>query len=154
MVEQNPETTTRAVGEDLVVSHQTVGRHLAEAGMKKKLQKWLPHELNDVQTFNRFLACSTLLVRFRNEPFLDRLTTVDEKWMLYDNHKRGYVWVDKHAPASTFPKPNLHPKKILLTVWWCCSGVIHYNFLQSGQTITTESYCCDFELMHQKVQTF
>ena len=134
-VEQNPETTTQKLGEDLEVSHQTVERHLAEGGMTKKLQKWLPHEPN-VQKFNRLLTCSNLLVRFRNEPFLDRLITVDEKWMLYDNRQRGYVWVDKSAPISTFPKPNLYPKNIVLTVWWRCNGVIHYSFLQPGQTVT------------------
>ena len=73
---------------------------------------------------------------------------------MYDNRKRGYVWVDKHAPPTTFSKPNLHPQKVLLSVWWCCNGVIHYNFLQPGQTITAESYCRDLDLMHQKLQTF
>ena len=29
----------------------------------------------------------------------------------------------------------------MVTVWWSAAGVIHYNFLQPGQTITAESYC-------------
>ena len=37
-------------------------------------------------------------------------------------------------PRFHLSKPNLHPKKILLTVWWCCNGAIHYGFLQPGQT--------------------
>lgn len=41
-----------------------------------------------------------------------------------------------------------------MSVWWCCNGVIHYNFLQPGQTITAVSYCRDLDLMHQKLQTF
>ena len=153
-VEANPETTTRVLAEDLGVSHTAVENHLAEIDKVKKLQKWMPHDLSEDQKAHRFDVCSNLLVRLKNEPFVDRIVTVDEKWLLYDNRKRGYVWVDKHAPPTAFPKPNLHPKKILLTVWRCCKGVIHYSLLQPGQTVTAESYCRDLELMHQKLQTF
>lgn len=153
-VEANPETSTRVLAAGLGVTPMTVSRHLAEIGKTKKMQKWVPHDLTDDQKIARFVTCSNLLVRLKNEPFIDRIITCDEKWLLYDNRKRGYVWVDKHAPPSTFPKPNLHPKKILLSVWWCCKGLIHYSFLQPGQTITADSYCRDLELMHQKLQTF
>ena len=153
-VERHPDSCTRAMAEDVGVSHTTVAKHLAEIGKTKKMQKWVPHDLTDDQKRNRFHTSSNLLVRFNNEPFLDRIITCDEKWIMYDNRKRGYVWVDKHAPPTTFPKPNLHPQKVLLSVWWCCNGVIHYNFLQPGQTITAESYCRDLDLMHQKLQTF
>lgn len=37
-------------------------------------------------------------------------------------------------------------------VWWCCEGVIHYPFLQPGQASTAESYCCDVDLIQEKLR--
>lgn len=151
-VEANPETNTRTLAEDLGVHYSTVARHLLTIGKVKKMSKWVPHDLTDEQRLARFDTCSNLLVRHKNEPFVNRIITVDEKWVLYDNRKRGLVWVDKDAPPKTFPKPDLHPKKVMITVWWCCKGVIHYSFLQPGQPVTAESYCCDLEQMYRKLQ--
>lgn len=41
---------------------------------------------------------------------------------------------------------------IMVTVWLSAAGVIHYNFLQAGQTITAESYCEEIDEMHQKLR--
>uniref|UniRef100_A0A0N5BIV6 HTH_48 domain-containing protein n=1 Tax=Strongyloides papillosus TaxID=174720 RepID=A0A0N5BIV6_STREA len=55
---------------------------------RKKLDKWVPHELNDYQKMCRFEFCFSLILRNKNDPFLSRLITCDEKWILYDNRKR------------------------------------------------------------------
>ena len=39
-----------------------------------------------------------------------------------------------------FPKPNLHQKKVIIIVWWSTALLIHYNFLNLGNTITSENY--------------
>ena len=36
--------------------------------------------------------------------------------------------------------------------WWSAAGVIHYNFLQPGQTITAESYCEEIDEMYRKLR--
>ena len=46
--------------------------------------------------------------------------------------------------------------------WWSSAGVIHYNFLSPGQTITAESYCeeiycsqrCSQRLLTERVRFF
>ena len=40
----------------------------------------------------------------------------------------------------------------MLTVWWCCKGVIHYSLLQPAQAVTSESYCCGLDLMYEKLR--
>lgn len=50
--------------------------------------------------------------------------------------------MDKSSPPSGFAKPDLHPKKAVLTVWWCCKGLIHYLILQNSETVTAEFFCC------------
>lgn len=69
-------TTTREIAEGLNIPYSKVVFHLDQ------LDKWVPHELHDSQWF---LKSSVLLLRNRNDPFLDRVVTWDEKWKLYDN---------------------------------------------------------------------
>ena len=38
------------------------------------------------------------------------------------------------------PKPSLHEKKIMVTVWWSAAHLIHYSFLNPRNTITSEKY--------------
>ena len=42
------------------------------------------------------------------------------------NSAQWFGW--EEAPKH-FPKPNLHQKKVLVTVWWSATGLIHYSFL-------------------------
>ncbi|KAF2348387.1 Transposase type 1 [Trinorchestia longiramus] len=101
----------------LGVSIATVSRHLKIIGKVKKLDKWVPYELNENQKLRRFEVCLMLSLRNTNDPFLDRIVTCDEKWVLYDNRKRSGQWLDRDEPPKHFPKPMLHQKKIMVTVW-------------------------------------
>ncbi|EYC05994.1 hypothetical protein Y032_0079g1294 [Ancylostoma ceylanicum] len=38
----------------------------------------------------------------------------------------------------------------MLTAWWCCKGDIHYSLLQPGQAVTSESYCCNLDLIENR----
>lgn len=49
LVEANPRTTVRELAEELGVSKTTVSDHLHRIGKSKKLDKWVPHELNENQ---------------------------------------------------------------------------------------------------------
>uniref|UniRef100_A0A5S6QG97 Reverse transcriptase domain-containing protein n=1 Tax=Trichuris muris TaxID=70415 RepID=A0A5S6QG97_TRIMR len=150
-VEAQPSTTTRKLAEELGVSRATIGRHLKRIGKVKKLAKWIPHELSDAQKMARYDICSGLPLRNENDPFLKRIVTCDEKWCLYDNRKRTAVWLDKQARPETFPKPDPHAKKVMLSVWWCSNGVIHYNFTKPGESITADAYCRELEAALKKL---
>ena len=87
-----------------------------------------------------------------NNPFLDRIVTCDEKWILYDNLRRSGQWLDCDEPPKHFPKPKFHQQKILATVWWCAIGVIHYSFLDANQSITAEAYRNQLKEMRARLQ--
>lgn len=64
------------------VSISTVSRHLQAIDKLKKLDKLVPHELNEKQEEKRSNIAALLRKRNQNQPFLDRMVTCDEKWFL------------------------------------------------------------------------
>ena len=60
-------------------------------------------------------------------------------------------WVDQEVPKE-FPKPNLHEKKVMVTVWWSVACLILYSFLNPSETNTSEKYSWQTDEMHQKLQ--
>ena len=53
---------------------------------------------------------------------------------------------------SRVPKPNLHQKKVMATVWWSAADLIHFSFLNPGETITSETYAQQIIEMYWKLQ--
>ena len=49
--------------------------------------------------------------------------------------------LDQVETAKHFPKAELHEKKIMIIVWLSQAVLIHYDFLNSKETITEERYC-------------
>lgn len=150
-VEENTRKSVRELAQDLNVSKSTVSVHLKKIGKVKKLDSWVPHELTEGQQKARYEICSSLIIRNENDPFLSRIVTCDEKWIAYDNRRRSAQWLDADERPKQMPKPSLHPKKTMITVWWSAAGVIHYDFLKHGETITAQSYCQQIETMHRKL---
>ncbi|XP_050663955.1 histone-lysine N-methyltransferase SETMAR-like [Leptidea sinapis] len=109
------------------VSVKTILVHLRQNGKVKKLDKWVPHELNDRQREVRIETCLVLLNRHTNEGILNRIVTCDEKWILFDNRKRSASWLD---PGS---------------------AVIHHSFLPNGVSITADIYCEELNTMMEKL---
>jgi histone-lysine N-methyltransferase SETMAR len=141
LVEADPRQTLATLADTLKCSIATVDRHLHALGKVRKLEKWVPHKLTADNKTQRLTICTSLLSRHQREPFFKCIITCDEKWVLYDNTKRGYVWLSPDEPTKTAPKPPLHQKKLLLCVWWSMAGVIHHEVLKVGETITADVYC-------------
>ena len=78
IIEADPLTTTRQVAKELNVSHSRVIRHLKKIGKVKKLNKWVPHELNKKRKKNHCLESSSLIL-CNNESFLDQIVMSDKK---------------------------------------------------------------------------
>lgn len=141
LMEADPRQSLASLAESLKCSMATVDRHLHALGKVQKLEKWVPHQLTDNNKLQRLTICSALLSRHEREPFLKCIITCDEKWVLYNNPKQAYLWLSPDDPPKTIPKPPLHPKKLLLSVWWTMAGVVHHELLKAGETITADVYC-------------
>ena len=87
-----------------------------------------------------------------NEPFLNWIVTY--MWRKLDFIQLAMtssMLVLEEAPKP-FPKPNLHPKKVMVTAWWSAAGLIHSNFLNPSETITSEKYAQQLSEMHGKLK--
>ena len=51
--------------------------------------------------------------------------------------------------SKAFPKTKLAPQNVMDIVWWSTAGLIHYSFLNPGETITSEKYAQQIDEMHR-----
>lgn len=151
IVEADPSQTTSGLAARFDVSIKTILVHLDQIGKVKKLEKWVPHELNEYQKGARVEVCISLLNRNKNEPFLRRIITCDEKWILFDNRKRSSQWLDPGEAPKQCPKRDIHQKKLMVTVWWSSAGVFHYSFMKPGTSITADVYCRELQAMMENL---
>lgn len=151
-VESDPSQSAHEISLKFCVSKQTILFHLSQIGKVRKLDKWVPHELNEKQKLKRLEACLALLSRHKSDPFLNRIVTCDEKWIKYDNRKRSAQWLDKDEAPKHTSKPKIHQKKLMVSVWWSSAGIIHFDFMKPGSSITAEVYCKQLDDMMEKLK--
>lgn len=152
LIEDDPRLTTLALGEELGCSHTAIENHLYELGKRWKYGAWIPHELTANQLQARVDACMHLLTFRRKYEWLRQLITGDEKWVLYVNHTRKRQWLSTGESGIATAKPELHPQKIMLSVWWNVKGVVHWELLANNSTINADTYCQQLDRVAQKLQ--
>jgi histone-lysine N-methyltransferase SETMAR len=91
------------------------------------------------------MICESLLKLNSLEPFLKWVVTGDEKWVVYNNIRRKRSWCDPGESSQSVAKADLHPKKVMLSVWWDWRGVLYFELLPCGQTIDAKKYCAQLE---------
>lgn len=151
IIESDRHVSTVFIAQELKIAQKTVWNHLHMAGLKKKLDVWVPHDLSKKNLLDRISICESLLNRNNVDPFLKRLVTGDEKWVTYDNIKRKRSWSIRGEPAQTVAKPGLTPRKVLLCVWWDWQGIIYYELLPYGQTLNSNIYCQQLDRLKEAI---
>lgn len=151
LVKQNPSYTVREMASTLNISHTTVENYLRKLGFISRLNVWVPHKLTEANLLTRVSTCDSLLKRQTNHPFLKQMVTSDEKWIVYDNVIRKRSWGQIGDPPKSSPKAGLHPKKIMLSVWWDFKGIIYYELLPYGQTINSDVYCSQLTKLNDAI---
>ena len=67
------------------------------------------------------------------------------KWILYNNVEWKRLWGKWNEPPPTMPKAGLHPKKVMLCIWWDWKGVLYYELLPENQTTNSNKYCSQLD---------
>jgi len=85
LVEEDTRKTVRELAMDHNMSIGTISGHLKIIGKVKKLDKWVPHELNEIQKNRRFAVCSSLLLPNKNGPKHAKLRNHHSREVLLPN---------------------------------------------------------------------
>ena len=152
--------TTAEVTEELSVDHSTVIPHLKGSGKVKRLCKWVPYELTENFKKTVFLKCHLLLL-YATHHFSIGLWHVMKGRFIWQPATTSSV-AGLRRSSEALLKAKLTPKKghgqiqkkkkVTVTVWWSAARLIHYNFLNHGETITSEKYVQQIDEMHWKLQ--
>ena len=111
------------------------------------LMIWLQIKKN-----HRFEVLSSLIPHNNGEPFLKRIVTCDEKWILYDNQQWPAQWLDWEAPKH-FQKQTHTWKKVMVSLMVCCpSDPLQLSESQRNYYIlTSKKHAQQIDEMHQKL---
>ena len=113
MIENNRCSTTRQIAEKLNLSHTCVERHLKQLGYVNKLDIWVPYKETLIQLTKGMSICDSLLKRNETDPFLKRIITGDEIWVVYDEVVRKRSWSKRDEPTQSTSKADIHQKKVI-----------------------------------------
>ena len=113
IVESNTTQTIREIESKLDISIPTILDHLRQINKVKKLDRWVPHELNTHQMKNVLMLAFLYFRGIKESCFCIVSLHVMKDGSYYDDRKRLASWLDKDEA----PKPNIHQKKLMVTAW-------------------------------------
>ena len=58
------------------------------------------------------------------------------------------AWTEKRLQSTCQAKLASKKKRVMVTVWWFAAGLLHYSFLNPGETMTSEKYAQQIDEMH------
>lgn len=151
-VREDPEANTRSLATRLGCTQSTVVSRLQALGYRKVLTRWIPHTLTDDMRYTRITICQSLLLRPHRKEFLEDLVTGDESWILYDSNAHRAVWLHRGEDPPTQPRSDLHPKKVLLCCFWDSRGMLYYELLPQGHTVTGIVYANQLQKLADAVR--
>lgn len=140
LLDEDDAQTQEQLAATLQCDRSSISTRLKKMGKIQKGTRWVPHELNDRQKEKRKTTCEILLQRQERTRFLHRIITGDEKWIHFINPDPKKHWVSPGQRVQGTPVRNIHGKKVMLCIWWDQKGVLYYELLKPGETVTGERY--------------
>jgi len=132
------------------IDRETVRKILTEdLDMKKGCAKMVPKELTEEQKQRRVTICQDLLER--QDDILGRVITGDETWVYQYNpetKRQSAQWKTANSPQ---PK-KFHQSKSMLLTFFDIRGIVHYEFVPTGQTVNQVYYLEVLERLREKVR--
>ena len=76
----------------------------------------------------------------------------DEKWCLYINMKQRKEWVVPGDTPKPRVKPDLHPRKTMICVWWDWEGMVDWEMLERNATVNKELYIAQLHRVNEAIR--
>ena len=112
---------------------------------RKVCVMWVPRMLTQEHREQRMHVCLDLLNQYeaKGDSFQDRIISDDEMWCHhYEPESKGQSmeWRHVNSPPKKRFKALPSAGKVMCTVIWDRKGVILLDFLEPGQTISSDRY--------------
>jgi len=133
------------IAEETGLNKNAVHRILTEhLHMRKICAKLVPKNLFVEQKVNRSEICKDFLGRLEIEPiFLHKVITGDETWVFdYDpeTKRQSEEWHTKSSPLPKKARMSRSRVKTMIIVFFDSRGIVHKEFVPSGQTVNLAFY--------------
>lgn len=144
-VAEDRNASLRMMEEALNINKETIRTILHEdLGKTKVCAKFVPHTLNDDQKLMRVWHSRDVIAASRNDPnFMKTIVTGDETWCFqYDpeTKRQSVEWKSKNSPQAKKTRKVPSKIKTMLITFFDSKGIIHKEFVPTGQTVTAAYY--------------
>ncbi|XP_074170634.1 COX assembly mitochondrial protein 2 homolog isoform X1 [Rhinolophus sinicus] len=151
---QNRRLTLRSIAEQVNIDRETVRKILTEnLGMRKVCAEMVPKELTDEQKQRRVEVCQDLLER--QDDVLGRVITGHETWVYqYDpeTKRQSAQWKSANSPQPKKFHQSKSRVKMMLLTFFDIRGIIHYEFVPTGQTVNQVYYLEVLKRLREQVR--
>jgi len=87
------------------------------------------------------------------DEFLDKIVTGDKTRFKFVNVDTKEQWMHTHSPNKPRKfKQSLANRKLMATMFWDKKGVLLIEFMESGTTITSETYCETLKKLRRAIE--
>ena len=120
-------------------SIQTILKH--HLGLRRCASRLVPKTLNFFEKERRVNISKEMLSDYL--PFIKSIITGDETWIYAYDPETADQSSEYRAKGEEKPKKSRQSRskiKVMLTVFFDYRGVVHYEFLPTGQTVNKEYY--------------
>ncbi|GFS59289.1 histone-lysine N-methyltransferase SETMAR [Trichonephila clavipes] len=138
IIDVDRHVSSHSIAQELKIGHKKILNHFREVGFNKMLDVWVPHQLTPKFRMDRISISEALSKRNEIDLCLKWIVTGDEKWVTYDNIVRKQSWSKRGEAVQTVAKPGLTARKVLLCIWRNWKGIIYYELLSYGQTLSSD----------------
>ena len=154
IVHQNRRLTVRSIVEQVNIDRETVRKILIEdLDMRKVCAKMVPKELNEEQKQRRVTICQHLFER--HDDILSHVITGDETWAYqYDPEmkQQSAQWKTTNSPQPKKFRWSKSRVKTMLLTFFYIRGIVHYEFVPTGQTVNQVYYLEVLERLREEVR--
>ena len=158
IIQADRRVTIDAVATAIGCSHGQAYNMMHEwLGFHKVCSHWLPCQLTP-QHKSQIMGLSLQhLQRYQDEGdnMLSCIVTGDESWVHHYEPKKkraSMQWKHPTSPAQKKFKVTPSARKVMLTVFWDCQGILLTEFQQRDHTVTSASYCTILTKLHAAIR--
>lgn len=149
--------TVRELEEKLQIPKSSIHRIISDLGYRKCSARWVPKMLTEDHKRQRIESSREVLELYAEEGavFLESIVTGDETWVYHftpESKQQSMEWRHSFSPKKRKFKVTQSARKIMATVFWDRKGVLLIEFMPTGTTINSASYCETLENLRKAIK--